>query len=137
MQFPISIYFFFIESHCRFCSNIQTVSISFCVLINFNFKKSKLQNYKIKLQNLFVNAIFSHFLTLKFSIKYFHHKNKLTCRGVHRAAITDNKTISAAAFTQLEERILDLDHRFQQVLLKLESCNKRLTKKNIKFHPIK
>lgn len=44
----------------------------------------------------------------------------LTCRGVHRTTITYNKAISGAALTQLKECILDLDHRAQQVFLKLE-----------------
>lgn len=46
---------------------------------------------------------------------------QLTRRRIHCTAITDNKAISAAAFAQLEERVLDLDHRSQEILLKLET----------------
>lgn len=51
-------------------------------------------------------------------------KGRLTCTGVHCAAITYYEAVPLASPSQFKERILNLYHSFQQVLLKLHSWNK-------------
>ena len=52
--------------------------------------------------------------------------NRLTGRRIHRPTIADNYAISIEAFSQREERVLNLNHRLQQILLKLDSCKKKV-----------
>lgn len=50
---------------------------------------------------------------------------KLTCRCVHGTSVTNDEAVSVETLAQLEKGAFNLEHRFQQVLLKLESCGKR------------
>ena len=61
---------------------------------------------------------------------------KLTCRGIHGAAIADNDTVPAEALSQGEVRILYLHHRLQQIFLELNSCKKE-TKKQKKCNQLR
>lgn len=44
----------------------------------------------------------------------------LTSTGVHHAPIADDEAILLARGRQIEERVLDLNHRLQEVLLELD-----------------
>ena len=52
----------------------------------------------------------------------------LTGGSVHGTAVADDDAVAVEAFGQGEERVLYLDHRFQQILLKLDSCKGRKRK---------
>ena len=47
----------------------------------------------------------------------------LTSWGVHGSSVTDHQTVLWAASSQSKKRVLDLDHRLQQILLELVHWN--------------
>lgn len=49
---------------------------------------------------------------------------KLTCRRIHGTTIANDETVSVKTFAKLEKGVFNLEHRFQQILLKLECCEK-------------
>lgn len=58
---------------------------------------------------------------------------KLTSGGIHCAAIANNQATPRTAFAQLEESVLYLYHRAQEIFLKFECCNTRV-RENTTLH---
>lgn len=51
-----------------------------------------------------------------------NHVEQLTGGCVHSSPITNNDAIAVKTFGKSEEGVLHLNHRFQQIFLKCDSC---------------